>query len=232
MPLGPRTDQTVDFGAMQMVRGRAFAMGHRDREAPVGKAWLLLDGRQFLVEEVAVADVAASLDELPEPPPVSLKPRNNSVRHIVSSKRLLPEPPLAKVSGNVMHVPRLSSPAHGVVLDYLTINSAQTNFTFKADTTYYISGSVNLNGVTTIEGGTVIKYAPTNSASVTCLGPVNSLSAPYRPAIFTARDDNSVGETIAGSTGTPTGYYATNALCLNGGTSITMQNLLDQLNVD
>jgi hypothetical protein len=36
---------------------------------------------------------------------------------------------------------------------------------------------------------------------------VSCQTAPYRPAIFTAKDDNSVGETIAGSTGIPSGGY-------------------------
>ena len=91
-----------------------------------------------------------------------------------------------------------AAPAQGLVLDYLTINSGSTNnYIFQADTTYYISGPINLSGTATIEGGAVIKYATTNSSSVTCSGTINCLSAAYRPAIFTARDDNSVGETMS-----------------------------------
>jgi hypothetical protein len=187
MPMGARRDQTMDFGMMKMVRGRAFDMGNSDREAPVAKSWMTLEGRQFLVEEVPVAAVAELLDELPLPPQASLKPSTGSVRHIVSIKRLLPGPPVARSDGGALKVTKLAAPAQGLVLDYLTINSGQTNYVFQAD---------NLSGTTTIEGGAVLKYAPTNSSSVTCSGTINCLSSAYRPAIFTARDDSSVGEAL------------------------------------
>ena len=53
----------------------------------------------------------------------------------------------------------------------------------------------------------MVKY--TNSGpSITINGPVNCLTGPYRMAVFTAMDDNSVGQAISGSTGSPTGHYA------------------------
>ena len=57
------TDQSLGFGAMQMVPGRAFLLGNKavDSGAQVGKQWLLLDGRQFLVEEVPVDAIAGGL---------------------------------------------------------------------------------------------------------------------------------------------------------------------------
>jgi hypothetical protein len=91
-----------------------------------------------------------------------------------------------------------------------------TNYTFQGDTTYYISSSVRLYGTNTFEGGTVIKYANTNSAGIYVYGPINCLTGPYRPAIFTAKDDNTVGESISGSTGAPLGYYANPALAMQG----------------
>ena len=42
--------------------------------------------------------------------------------------------------------------------------------------------------------------------------------------IFTAKDDNSVGDAISGSTGSPSGYYATYAMNLVGGNA-TLSNL-------
>src|ERR1035438_7204758 len=81
---------------------------------------------------------------------------------------------------------------------------------FRSDTTYYLSGSANLSGTNLFEGGAVIKY--TNGASLSIGGVVNWQAGPYRPVIFTAKDDNSVGETISGSSGAPSGYYAGTAL--------------------
>jgi len=92
----------------------------------------------------------------------------------------------------------------GYVLDYNQINTSQTNYIFKGDATYYISGAVNLYGTTTMEGGAVIKYAPTNSASILVNSTVDFQGEAFRPTIFTSRDDNTMGEAISGSTGNPT----------------------------
>ena len=45
----------------------------------------------------------------------------------------------------------------GVLLDYILINSTQTNFVFKSDTTYYATNYVALYGTTTLEGGAIAK---------------------------------------------------------------------------
>src|SRR6202007_2379246 len=50
-------------------------------------------------------------------------------------------------------------------------------------------------------------------------------TAPYRPAVFTAMDDDSVGATISGSTGVPgTNYYGHLALNLSGLANPTVSN--------
>jgi hypothetical protein len=97
----------------------------------------------------------------------------------------------------------------GVVVDYpLQLNSAQSNYTFRADTTYYISAGVLSTGTTTLEGLAVLKYA--SGASLGIHGPIQCLTGPYRPVVFTSKLDNTVGESVA--SGTPSGYYANPAL--------------------
>ena len=98
----------------------------------------------------------------------------------------------------------------GVVLDYVFLNSSQTNYTFKGDTTYYLTGAVELYGTTTLEGGAVLKYSTSGSLDIN--GPGDCKTGLYRPVVFTAKDDNTVGETISGSTGTPSGYYGNPAI--------------------
>src|SRR4029077_9820816 len=89
-----------------------------------------------------------------------------------------------------------------------------TDYRFKGDTTYYVTNAVTFSGNVTFEAGAVIKYA--TNASLTLSGPVTSLGTAFRPVIFTAKDDNSVGDTIAGSTGNPNpGAYASPALNFN-----------------
>ena len=199
------TDQSLGFGAMQMVPGRAFLLGNKavDSGAQVGKQWLLLDGRQFLVEEVPVDAIADGLATLPL---TAMQPGSGKAAHTASRHPALPPQRLVKNTSQTMLLAKAGLPAQGFVLDYVTLNVNTNNFTFQGDTTYYISGSLNLSATNTFEGGAVIKY--TNGASITLQSSsLNWQASAYRPVIFTARDDNSVGDTISGSTGSPNGYY-------------------------
>jgi hypothetical protein len=204
------TDETLDFGLMEMAPGRAFLIGANaaDTGAMVDKRWLLLNGRQFLVEEVPVDEILEGLAALP------LTAMNSSKHSYMASKHLkLPPQRLANSNtSKSMMLAKAELPTQGFVLDYQSLNTSLTNYTFQGDTTYYISGTVNLYGTSTFEGDAVIKY--TNGAALQFADASTPVwkSFPYRPIIFTAKDDNSVGDAIAGSTGSPTGYYAAYAL--------------------
>jgi len=91
------------------------------------------------------------------------------------------------------------------VLDWLVqLNSPVNNHTFYGTNTYHVTGPINLSGTTRIEGGTVVKFDLWNSsASLSILGPVVCDTSEYRPTIFTGKDDNSIGEMVLGSNGTP-----------------------------
>ncbi|MGH7975238.1 MAG: hypothetical protein ACREC8_01110, partial [Limisphaerales bacterium] len=222
---GNLENDQLSFGAMAMVPGKAFMLGANTPSVSVNKQWLLLNGRQMLVEEVPVASIADELGNLPLPQAASVKP--NPPLNVVSAKRLLPAQRLANVPGkHLMQMAQATPSPQGLVLDYVTINSSLTNYTFQGDTTYYISGAFNLWGTNTFEGGAVIKYI-SNAAIYVNIGPtrpgIQFESSAYRPVIFTAKDDNSVGATITGSTGTPTGYYANPAL------SFTVPNYLSTI---
>jgi hypothetical protein len=212
------TDQSLGFGAMQMIQGRAFLLGESAAEvgASVSKQWAIIEGRQFLVEEVPVDAIVAGLATLPLP---AVQSNPGTPAPTISKHLTLPPQRLAKNSTKPMVLAKAPIPTHGFVLDYQTVNSSQTNFTFQGDTTYYISGSLTLFGTNTFEGGTVLKYATNAQLTATESSIpmwINWNSSQYRPAVFTAKDDNSVGETISGSTGNPTNYYATTALLLVG----------------
>jgi archaellum component FlaF (FlaF/FlaG flagellin family) len=205
-------DQNLGFGSMQMVPGKAFLMGTNatDAGAMVSKSWLTVEGRQILMEEVPVDAILAGLAALP-----MTAMNSNSGKHSHTASRQLKLPPkrlAVNQTSKTMLLAKADLPAEGFLLDYQTINSSLTNYTFRGDTTYYISGLVNLYGTSTFEGGAVIKY--TNRAALQIAVTTTPVwnSAPYRPIIFTAKDDNSVGDAISGSTGTPTGYYASSAL--------------------
>jgi hypothetical protein len=210
------SDESLNFGTMQMVPGKAFVLGEDTPLVQVGKSWVSLDGRQFLVEAVPVAAMADELESLPLP---TTQARISTTIKTLSKKLVLPPQHLVKRNAPPMKLATLDLRRKpGVVLDYVTVNSTLTNFTFQGDTTYYISGSFDLWGTNNlIEGGTIIKF--TNNASILVndgsTDPAIQFStSAYRPAIFTSKDDNSVGNTISGSTGSPTGYYANPALGL------------------
>ncbi|MDH5763350.1 MAG: hypothetical protein OEZ51_10230, partial [Nitrospinota bacterium] len=88
-----------------------------------------------------------------------------------------------------------------------------SGFTFQEGETYLVSGTVTMTGATTFEGGAVIKFDATGSLNVST--PIFSTTASNR-AVFTSKHDNSVGETVAGSTGSPSSYP--NALTVANGT--------------
>jgi RHS repeat-associated protein len=195
---GKLTDQQLNFGVMQMVPGKAFLLGTNSPAVWVTKQWVLLDGRQFLVEEVPVTSVANELNTLPQP---AVQTSLWTVPHFVSKTMVLPPQRLVRPTTNTMFLAKASAPSQGLVLDYVTMIS-QGGYTFQGDTTYYISGTVNMySGLAIFEGGAVFKYAIVGTLFLNT-SYIWQASA-YRPIIFTSKHDNSVGETISGSSGNP-----------------------------
>lgn len=198
-------DEALGFGIMKMVPGRAFLAGGEagtdDENVWVTKRWIETDGRQILVEEVPVDVLADRLATLP----VSAKVEVKTHVLMASHKLALPAKHFARLNdgGQHMLVAKNATRDKGLILDYNIINANVTDYTFQGDTTYYITGGTWFYGTTTIEGGAVLKYANTNNATVLITGPFQCETAPYRPAIFTSKDDNSVGDAIPGSTGSP-----------------------------
>ena len=91
--------------------------------------------------------------------------------------------------------------------------------TFRAGVTYLVGGPVRLEGSVRFEAGCVLKFLPGRLAALE-LGKearVSWLATPEAPIVFTASDDDSVGEPVPGSKGKPSsGPYADVALLVNG----------------
>ncbi len=206
------SDQSLGFGTMQMVPGKAFLLGTNavNPKARVSKHWLLLNGRQFLVEEVPVDAILDGLASLP----LTAMNSGSSKHSLIASKHMkLPHQRLAQNNSKTMLMAKAELPAQGFVLDYQTVSGNLTNVTLNGDATYYISGNANLFGTTTIEGGTVVKYA-NPGPTVLITGSVNCNTSAYRPAVFTSLNDNTIGESISGSTGTPSVDHSVNCYYL------------------
>lgn len=190
-------DSTLQFGGMTMSRGKAFEIGNPQTAVPVSKSWEWMDGRTFLIEAVPVPLISPELQALPVSATGGASIVSaDSVLHKVSASRLLPLVRTAQSVTNTIRFAKAESyRVPGVVWDYNIVNS-QSNFTFRGDTTYYVSNSVNLSGTTIIEAGSVIKYDTNYNCSVNILGTVHCKTGPYRPAIFTCVNDATVGESI------------------------------------
>jgi hypothetical protein len=119
--------------------------------------------------------------------------------------------------------PRLALNRPAVVIDYVATIGPTYPTTFLRDTTYFVSGAAIYNGAVTIEGGAVFKYPNNVTAYLKFNSTVTCKTDRYRPAIFTAGDDNTVGDQLnttiwSGYTGTISpsgsgnGYYGNPAI--------------------
>ena len=225
-----RSDETLDFGAMTMGHGRAFsvgAAGAAEVSVPVTKQWGMAAGRTFLVEEVPydlVEEQIKILERNKQGASLIPRRRGEGTNVIAALARVLPQQ-ATTVRGGKMRLAQLETPRRpGLVLDYTLLSSA-TNFTFQGDTTFYVSGLVNLTGTTTIEGNTVVKFTNSSSAKVSVGGAgLVCQTGPYCPAVFTSKDDNTLGETIPGSTNSPAYTMGETFLEVTAGTN-TLQSL-------
>jgi len=209
-------DQHLDFGELKLpVAGKAYleAEGETmDKPINVYKRWLKLDnGRRFLVETIPMATLQPLFSMLPD----SRTPFDAPANERYYAGRQPPKPALAQRNGESILLASLNGSRQGpqLVLDYSTISGTISGHTFRGDTTYYISAPVWLYGNTTFEGGAVIKYA-VNTALDLSSATLKWLPTAYRPVIFTAKDDHSVGEAIG--SGALNGYYADPALYFSG----------------
>jgi hypothetical protein len=213
--------------------------------APMAKTWTVAGGRTFLIEAVEFQAVQAQLNALPDPPQgAALKP-GAAARQLAKNaagQRLFPRRQQAAKAGGKIQMAFIEekgskiatnaavtppSPTNrqlaignrkserGLVLDYSLVTTL-TNFIFKGDTTWFVSGNYTLSGTNILEGGAVLKY--TNGVTLTFNGPIDCRTGPYSPAIFTSWCDDTLGEAIAGSTGNPwTNYAAGTAIYFGSG---------------
>jgi hypothetical protein len=207
-------DTTLTFGQMTMGHGRAFSADTTSsqnsfHQASVYKSWVNLNGRTMLVEEAPYQQLSSELATLPSQPLSAINSGNPILRKISSVRWLPPVRATATTTNKVQLARAYPIRKPGVVFDYIAINSDQTDFTFQADTTYYLTGYYLLSGTTVLEGGAVIKcngYSGSDDGSIEISsdGTLDCQTAPYRPAIFTSQNDNTIGETIGGiSSGSP-----------------------------
>ena len=198
---------------MAIGMGRAFSISGQDERKPaslarVSKHWTRLEGRDFLIEEVPYRAISNAVRNLPLH--ASAGPVGTAVEHLAALEPLLP----SEASGNGPSLPMQTAQAMpsrpGLVVDYVILlnDDSPSGDVFQSGVTYYISGCVFVSYPATFEGGAVIKFSPNGNCNVWVMNcgdtPFYFAGLPGYPTVFTAKDDNSVGETIDGSSGNPT----------------------------
>jgi hypothetical protein len=196
-------DAMLDFGAYKMGTGIGFELNGIDTDViPVGKQFAVIDGRPILIEAIEYQEAQRFFAGLPAAKKVEALALNRRASAKTLLARHLPQRTKSTVMPRAIEEAKLRTPKKSFVLDYSLV-SGGTNFTF-ANETYLVSSTVYSYGKTTISGGAVIKH--TNSATfngIRIAGPVECLTGPTWPAVFTSQNDNSVGETLPWSSGNP-----------------------------
>jgi hypothetical protein len=207
-------DVDLDFGAMRIGEGRAFSADGTDA-LPIRKEWQRLEGRDFLIENLEVQAAAPALERLAPPkgafrsaPRRPGQPREREVaqraENLVPAVRTQSKTQAAVGRPSRALLAQLAQPMF--VLDYVQlVATTYPDFTFAGNVTYLIQGIVALTGHAVFEGGTVLKYPRSDWSGggpngaynwVEVRGTSEFQTSAYRPAIFTAVDDHTVGEKI------------------------------------
>lgn len=214
-------NEDLNFGAMQMRLGHAFAVGNAEPEltnplrVPVAKHWIEAAGRALLLEQVQYTTLQPLFEGLPR---ASVDRKRQ--REFAHFKELLQRNPKRQraAEGRIQLASAPKSIAQrGVVIDWVLVTS-QPTWTFASETTYLVTGSVTISSSTTFQPNCYIKFE--RNAYLTLSGTVNCLTD-GGTAYLVSRDDKSVGEDT--STGSLSGYYANPALSLysvNNGTTV------------
>lgn len=224
------TDTMLDFGTMQMGRGLAFLAGEATRRrvaTPVSKSWVVMEGRRCLVEEVRWPAMAPRLRALPQAEAyrIGAKDTNLLAQRCVPWEHLLPAGPETRKSTGMLAWAAAAPAAPGYVVDYELYGSL-ANFTLRGDTTYHVTDTVYLTGCVTIEGGTVVKSETSDCGSVVLYSDnIRCQTGPYRPAVFTSVNDDTIGMTINGSTGNPSSADVAEAIVFWGSSPGVLHDL-------
>jgi hypothetical protein len=226
------THERVSFASMEFVGGHAFSVAG-EPTISVASSLESIDNRTFLLEKIPWRKFAAENQKLPErqaairnPTPAqaavrqaALSPKiqssiNPSIQaRLAQTPRPLPAKRIVKrtIKPVQMAQAAFAHPA-GLVWDWELVSTVDKQV-WRPDSTYYVAGPVTIK-TNEFWGGTVIKFAPTNSAKITITGPITSHAGMYQPITLTARDDHSIGDPVGANV--LSGYYGDKYLTLDG----------------
>jgi hypothetical protein len=230
-------DQVLSFGAMQMNVGNSLFFdgnGNSLSVSRVKKQWIHVSGSTYLVESLPWSAISNQVAQLH--PASNLKP-GRAVRGLAwldqgehQGKEEMARTKVAQVTKKskipAMKVAKADLGGKRFLIDYEVTLSSGSTVTLQGDTTYYVGSVVNVSSQLIIEGGAVVKYKYGGEINVTGAGSnIVCLTSPYRMAVFTSMNDNSVGTTISGSTGSPSQACTYISFSLQSTQSMTLRYL-------
>jgi hypothetical protein len=169
-------DETLDFGSMRMVPGRAFRLGAQTQwrsSVPVAKEYRATrDARRLILERIPYSRAQEELRRLPIAGLDTNQTASVQNPGAVVAKSGLPT--RRKASAKPLRVAQSqgSLPRDGFVLDWELASTSLRDFSFecKDSLTYLIEGDVRLLGTTTIKPGAVVRFG---RGSMYIDGPLN-----------------------------------------------------------
>ncbi len=196
-------DEVLGFGEFVIGTGRAFTgASGKESGAPVAKAFLTEAERTFMVETTDYRPLQSELESLPD-----CQLEEASVRKAKLDYAVVPKAhPSGQKFAARRAVPGLiakvaEEPVKGVVFDYVaTIGGTLAgSTTFKGDATYFLTNSVVCNGGAVLEPGVIIKFPTNSNVSLQVRAGLTCKTTGWRPGIFTAGDDDTVGAKLSTS---------------------------------
>ncbi|HTI70004.1 MAG TPA: hypothetical protein VMF06_08560 [Candidatus Limnocylindria bacterium] len=210
-------DEVLGFGQFALYTGNASYIAGQandsEKAVPVAKEFIRVEGgRSFLIESVEYPAVSDKLARLPrDKAGAGGTERRSPTSNIKSLLAALPPPNgtpmkiLAAMDRSQRRVDGLGlSP--GLIIDYSgTIGGTISSSTsLQGDTTYIVVNPAVYNGSLSIEGGAVLKFPASTANNSDDVSPFTTYirinagfsvkATAYRPVLFTAIDDDTVGD--------------------------------------
>lgn len=210
-------DHTViDFGAQAILVGKAYSVNsatfnlagalNPDLDgAAVRKQWHKTDdARHFLIESLDWPTASQSMRDLPlrrhasnsqngrasVPTSPDLPP--TPISTTLSLARIFPKTPPPLIDQKPIQLAAHDYKPTGYLIDFTTISSGGVS-TFTSGTTYYVKNSYSIGTTVTVQANAILKFK--NNAYLLVYGPLSFPSSGTK-AVFTSRNDDSVGDII------------------------------------
>jgi hypothetical protein len=214
-------EEELFFAGMKMPIGRAYVQGAENdllRPVRVTKRWLRQGTERYLVESVPLK----SLDRLLAHLPAQGNRGGANAGAANENGRRAPAPLLEPRKDQRIVLAQAAPIEPGVIVDYFILNHNTNALVLNAGETYYVEGPVYADQIV-LQGATV-KFKPGVDASLST-ELLDCQTSATMPAVFTARDDDDYGAVISGSSGSPSGPYATVALEVTDTAPIRVEHL-------